>query len=191
MGLWKKLSPGRRGRLDVASGRGGPGALGMRIKELFFSTDAVKRAVDGATRKVLSRFGAFVMTTARQSIKKAPYAVRKKPGRERTDFGKKISKPGKPPFSQTGLLKKFIYFSYDASSRSVVVGPERIGGKGEAPELLEYGGWARRPVGRRRKGRTGRSMATVEYKARPFMGPALERDEPKLPDMWRDSVRMK
>jgi hypothetical protein len=28
----------------------------------------------------------------------------------------------------------------------------------------------------------------MKIKARPFMGPAMEKEKPKLPQMWRDSV---
>jgi hypothetical protein len=34
----------------------------------------------------------------------------------------------------------------------------------------------------------GVNKKAADYKARPFMEPALEKEEPKLPAMWRDSV---
>ena len=37
------------------------------------------------------------------------------------------------------------------------------------------------------KRRGKRKRAT--YRARPYMGPAFEKEQPKLPAMWRDSVR--
>jgi len=140
--------------------------IGFDIKQLFFDKPAVINAVDRATRKVLSKFGAFVRTTARHSIRK-----RKQP-----------APPGKPPSSHTGLLKKFIYFGYDPSKRSVVIGPVRLSerGRGElpgAPPLLEYGGT--RKVGKK----------VAFYKARPFMGPAFENEKPQLPAMWASSVK--
>lgn len=139
----------------------------FEFKQLFFDRQAVISKVDAASRKVLSKFGAFVRRSAKSSIRK-----RKKP-----------APPGSPPSSHTGLLKKFIFFGYDPERQSVVIGPTRLNqkGRGEAPPLLEYGGKATL-VRRGKKKRT-------TYKARPYMGPAFEKEKPQLPVMWRDSVR--
>ena len=141
----------------------------FEFKQLFFDRQAVISKVDAASRKVLSKFGAFVRRSAKSSIRK-----RKKP-----------SPPGSPPSSHTGLLKKFIFFGFDPSAGrgSVVIGPTRLTqrGRGEAPPLLEYGGTTTLT-------RRGKRKRTT-YKARPFMGPAFEKEQPKLPAMWRDSVR--
>lgn len=141
--------------------------IGFEIKKLFFDRQAVISKVDAATRKVLSKFGAFVRRSAKSSIRK-----RKKP-----------APPGQPPSSHTGLLKKFIFFGYDPERQSVVIGPTRLNqkGKGEAPPLLEYGG-------KTTLVRRGKKKRTT-YKARPYMGPAFEKEEPQLPAMWRGSVR--
>jgi len=141
--------------------------IGMQITKLFFDKPGVIGKVDCATRRVLSRFGAFVRTTARHSIRK-----RKNP-----------SSPGQPPSSHTGLLKKFIYFGYDPRKQSVVIGPVRLSerGRGEAPHLLEYGGNTTvTQHGKRRR---------ANIRARPFMGPAFEHEKPKLPAMWKSSIR--
>ena len=140
--------------------------IGMVTKAMFFDQKAVLSATDRATRKVFSRFGAYVRTAARSSIRKR----------------KSVSAPGKPPSSHTGLLKKLIYFGYDASRRSVVIGPAPLRGTAEAPPLLEYGGRARR---RDRRGK----VRTMNYRARPFMGPAFEQERPKLPAMWASSIK--
>ena len=97
-----------------------------RIKKTFFSSGEIQSMVDRRTREVFSKFGAHVRKHARQSIRK-----RKCP-----------SLPGKPPSSHSGKLKRFIYFGYDKTKRTVVVGPIRLSGrnKGDAPETLEYGG---------------------------------------------------
>lgn len=34
-----------------------------------------------------------------------------------------------------------------------------------------------------------RTKRQVNIAARPFMGPAMEKEEPKVPAMWRDSIR--
>jgi hypothetical protein len=79
--------------------------IGFKITKLFFDKKAVRDKVDAGTRRVLSKFGAFVRRTARGSIRK-----RKKP-----------SPPGQPPSSHVGLLKKFIFFGYEPAKRSVVI----------------------------------------------------------------------
>lgn len=140
--------------------------IGAVTKEMFFDRQAVIRAADRGTRRALSRFGAFVRTSARHSIRKR----------------KAVSEPGQPPSSHVGLLRKLIYFGYDAARRSVVIGPTPLHGTAEVPPLLEYGGKARRPD--RRGGRV-----TAVYRPRPFMGPAFERERAKLPAIWADSIR--
>jgi len=148
--------------------------IGYRIdsvKGLFFDRKAVQNAADRATRRVLSRFGAFVRRGARSSIRK-----RKKP-----------SEPGRPPSSHTGLLKRFIFFGYEPRRRSVVIGPVRLNQMvGDAPAALEHGGTSRVVTGSRRRGRRVRS---VTIRPRPFMGPAFEREMPKLPAKWANSVK--
>ena len=138
----------------------------MNIRQLFFDRSAVKSKTDPATRRVLSKFGAFVRRGARSSIRKR----------------KRISQPGMPPSSHTGLLRNFIWFGYEPQRNSVVIGPVRLNGNdGKAPSLLEYGGTTLR----RKKG----DVESVTVRPRPYMGPAFDRELPKLPGMWRDSVR--
>ena len=149
--------------------------IDMRMKSLFFSTKAVTSRVDAATRRVLSKFGAFVRRTAKGSIRKR----------------KRASKPGQPPSSHTGLLKKFIWFGYEPNRHSVVIGPAKLTSKNsEAPEKLEHGGTATltedKWVGYRKKKRIKRN---VHIAARPYMGPAMNKEIPKLPDMWANSIK--
>ncbi|MCC7409172.1 MAG: hypothetical protein IT442_13985 [Phycisphaeraceae bacterium] len=136
----------------------------VNFKAMFFDRPAVLGAVDKTTRRVLSRFGAFVRTTAKRSIR------RKKGG----------SAPGSPPHSHEGSLRRLIYFGFDPGKRSVVVGPVPFG-KGEAPSLLEHGG----TTTLKRRGKT----LAAHYRQRSFMGPALEAEKSKLPAMWADSVK--
>lgn len=143
----------------------------MRIKDMFFDRATVIRAVDGAKRAVLSKAGAFIRTAARTSIRK-----------------RKASAPaGKPPHSHEGSLRRLILFGYDKPADSVVVGPVGFK-KSIAPNVLEYGGET--VVLSRVGGRGGRlTSRKVKIAARPFMAPALERERPKLPLLWRNSIR--
>ncbi len=147
--------------------------IGLKIdkaKGMFFDSPKVMRAVDKATRRVLSKFGAYVRRGAKSSIRKR----------------KKASAPGSPPSSHTGLLKQFIYFGYDPAARSVVIGPARLNKtSGTAPAALEYGGSSSTTTIRRGK----RVRLPSKVAARPFMHPALNKELPKLPAMWRNSVK--
>jgi hypothetical protein len=149
--------------------------IGFEIKNLFFDRNVVKRKTDTAARRVLSRFGAFVRRSARSSIRR-----RKRP-----------SPPGSPPSSHTGLLRKFIFFGYEPDKRSVVIGPVRLSqnGRGEAPSLLEHGGTA--TLDRRGPSTSLRAdkRKRTRYRPRPFMGPAFEKERPKLPAMWAGSIK--
>jgi len=142
--------------------------IDLRIKEMFFDRQVVVSAVDKARLKVLSKFGAFVRQTARQSL------VKRK---------RQISLPGRPPYSHTGILKRFIFFGFDSSTKSVVIGPAPMGNTPEALPALEHGGMTTvKPHGRFKTSRR------VAIDARPFMVPAFEREQAKLPELWIDSV---
>ncbi len=143
--------------------------IDLRIKNLFFDRQKIARAVDKAKRAVLSKAGAFIRTAARTSIRKR----------------KGSAPPGAPPHSHVGLLRRFILFGYDRASDSVVVGPVKLNKPTEAPRVLEHGG--RMLIERRRHGKVVRRRVTIE--ARPFMGPALEKERLKLPKRWAGSVR--
>ena len=147
----------------------------------FFDRDKVMKAMSRKTRKVLSRFGAFVRTRAQTSIRKAPKVNvktgqvsrgRKAKGTQTRDA---ISRPGNPPFGHAAqLLRKGILFAYEAERESVVIGPAKLDGRsGEALPALEHGGAV--SIGPKK----------VDIEARPFMGPAfaIER-EASLPRLW-------
>lgn len=80
-----------------------------RAKDWFFDRQRVLDRVGRARVKALSRFGAFVRTRARSLIRTR----------------KRVSRPGEPPSSHTGVLKRFIYFVYDPVRKTVVVGPAK------------------------------------------------------------------
>jgi hypothetical protein len=140
-------------------------SFGVRVRDAqggFFDRAKVMSAIDPATRRVLSGFGAFVRRRARSSIRTR----------------KRISTPGAPPSSHTGLLKQFIYFSFDAASRSVVIGPAKLNKPGDMA-VLEHGG----DTTLRRRGKSFRA----HYEARPFMQPAFDAEiaAGTIERMWR------
>lgn len=142
--------------------------IDLKVRDWFFDSDKVLRAVESAKIKNLSKAGAFVMTRARTSIRPAT--------RRRS-----VSRPGEKPVSHVGTLKRFIYFSYDPASGSVVVGPAKVGAVVgvDAPHSIEYGGPVIAPGVAR----------GVHMAARPFMHPALEAEAPNFPGLWKDTVK--
>ena len=154
--------------------------IGMDIrtaKRGFFDAEKVKRHIEAAERRVLSRFGAFVRQTAVQ---------------DKLRNRKDVSRAGRPPSVHTTPGLRLVLFAYDFHKGSVVIGPVRFHGRSDygpitIPELMEHGGTVSARA--RRAGGRGRDTRMHRYAARPFMGPAYEENLPKLPAMWRDSVR--
>jgi hypothetical protein len=139
------------------------------LRSSFFDAAAVKKAVDTGTRKVLSKFGAYVRTRARSSIRK-----RKQP-----------SPPGKPPSSHAGQLR-LIFFAWDPMAQTVVVGPipfrSKGGESGVVPRLLERGGVATL------RSRSGAARKAV-YAPRPYMLPALAAEMPQFAAQLKGLMR--
>jgi hypothetical protein len=154
------------------------------FKKIFFRPEAVTNPLDRAKQKRLSRFGYFVMRDARQSIRNPPRVRVRYGDQGRDDKGRftakktrpASSKPGNPPYNQTSLLKRFVYFGWDASSQSVVSGPAAFK-NGRITEAIEYGGEATNN-GRR-----------LRYEERPFMRPAFAKQLAKQgPQLMRDAI---
>ncbi len=84
----------------------------------------------------------------------------------------KPSSPGHPPHTRKGVLRRAILYAVEKDRQRVVIGPafEKAGTSGMAHE---FGGRYRQE----------------RYEKRPFMGPALIRQLPKIPKHWRGSVR--
>ena len=134
-------------------------------KGQFFDRQRIENARDRGIMQRFSRFGAFVRTRARSSIRSR----------------KRISAPGEPPSSHSGQLKNGIFFAYDSVEKAVVIGPV-LYGRGQAPRLLERGGSG--TVLDRRRGR----QIPATYRARPFMRPAFEAELTKMPGMLAGSI---
>lgn len=184
----------------------------QKFQNGFFDRLAVTSAMEAATRKALSKGGAFIRQTAKSSLR----------------YRKKASMPGQPPSVHrddrpggltaskgraVSILKEFIFFAWDASSRSVVIGPAGTNqvaftftrqGKptrGTVPGVLESGGsisvlevfragqWQRADLRSRRR-LTGlpQRMRTVRIEKRPFMFPAMVKESAHLAGAFRSSV---
>lgn len=167
----------------------------------FFDRGKVLREMDRATARSLSKAGAFVSQRARTSIRRprqagvsdltpeqrAAYEMRVKLaarlGRPRPKRPLASSRPGEPPRTPTGILRRSILFVYDRSSRSVVIGPYDLNRGTGAPRTLEYGGTATITLGGQRR--------QIEVAARPYMRPALAAEVAAgtIPEAFRDSMR--
>jgi len=162
---------------------GGTKAVGFRLREmkkLFFTSPAVKRALDKRTYHAFLRFGQYVRKVARHSIVSASGP----------------SKPGTPPHSHVGLLKRMIFYAFALWSRSVVIGPTLVSGRNQGmraygtvsvPEVLEYGGTVRMTKDSARRAHLPRGTR-ADFRPRPFMGPAFEKGQEKLDTFWSESV---
>ena len=145
------------------------------VKKSFFDAPAVLKAMDRATNKALSQFGAYVRSDARHSLRKAGPST-------------PPSTPPAPPRSRNGLLKKFIFFAYEREKRNVVIGPVRLPRMMYDDNLimLEYGGKRQMKLygygGMRRS-----SIAT--YRARPFMRPAFARNIDNAHKFYKDAAK--
>lgn len=162
----------------------------------FFDSSKVIAAVDKAERKALNYGANYVKRTAQNRIRSR----------------KRSSRPGESPTSQTGLLKRFIYATYDTSQRAALVGPALLNsidsrgltnGGVPSPHVLEFGGQAAirekqlfaggkwHPLFTRRTLREGESMRVRRFTiaARPYMEPALHASAPKLASLFANSVR--
>jgi|GEM_PF-423588 len=172
--------------------------VGASVGRFFFDRERVIRSLDRGEKNRLSKAGAFVRRRSRSSIRKARrkreseldpqeriayYAAVDRAQREGRAKPRiwwfAHSKPGEPPRSIWGLLRDHIYFVYDPSRRSVVVGPAKLNGtSGSAPQALEFGGY----VTSQRLGRQ------VYIEPRPYMRPALDAEIDNFPELYRNSM---
>ena len=152
----------------MAEGQG----IGGRIHLLFFDDKKVLQAMARSTAQALSRFGAEVRKLARASIKESPgaSAAGSPPHSHMAAIRRSRKKAGKSP-GFAGL--KYILYAYDRLARSVIIGPASNRTRSlTIPEILEKGKDPKHKVA-----------------TRPFMSPAFEQSEKKLPSMWGKSIR--
>jgi len=142
-------------------------------KRLFFDTKAIRKATTRAERRVLSKFGAEVRQVAQSRIKRVA--------------NKRInSTPGKSPFGHGDqLLRKLIYFFYDAKRRSVLIAPAQLNRSTGAPGRLEQGGVYRSKSKFLKKG----EPRQIKIAKRPYMQPSFDKLLPSVPKRWKDSIK--
>lgn len=155
-------------------------------KNFFFDREKVIAAVGKARASVMAKAGAYIRRTAQFSIRTR----------------KSVSKPGQPPTNRTGLLREFIFFSFDPTTRTVVIGPAKAKARGyNVPNVLEFGGTFQIPEVQlsgglwtddkryvvNANGRPTRKRL-VNIAARPYMGPALAKNRDKIAAFWTNAL---
>ncbi len=158
----------------------------LKVTELFLDRVKVLEAADKGKVKALSKIGAFVWRRAKSSIKiKKGTAPAGSPpyGHTTTTRKKTNKKTGVTKVQPASPLREFIFFSYDPSTKSVVVGPIPLGDRAGpmALKALEMGGPS---IGQFRG-----KKRTISIAAHPFMGPAMEAEVAKMPEAFRDMIR--
>lgn len=88
------------------------------------------------------------------------------------------SRRGKAPLNRTGTLKNNIFFGYQDITASVFVGPVRMGPA--TAGVLEHGGRVKITRGPNR----GKTVSARN----PFMKPALEKEAPKFPGLFANTL---
>ena len=162
-----------------------PFSVTARMKEQFFDRKKVINETNKKTRRSLSRFGYYVMSDARRSMRKGTFRKVGKPTRDTagrfvaTDRPrvKVHSRAGSPPRVWEGLVKRLTLFAYDPYRMSVVIGTIGDSRPRSAPRLLEYGG--RIPYNFiTAQGYRVRGVGYME--PRPYLRPAFDRNLPKF-----------
>jgi len=116
--------------------------------------ERIAKAMERARKGSLHSVGYLISTIAKGSIKRS----------------RKKSRPGEPPNTRRGLLRRAIRYQVADDRQSVVIGPT-YSMVGRAGEAHEHGG--------RYKGQT--------YPERPLMGPALDEARPKIGPTYKFS----
>lgn len=129
------------------------------LTKIEFDARRVRQAMHRATIRSLGHAAALVRKIAQHSI------------RYRKDR-RQASPEGQPPYTHTKRLPRAILYSVEQQEQRAVIGPDatKIGTVGAAHE---HGG----------------PFRGEHFDRRPFMGPALEKATPRLPEFWAHSVR--
>lgn len=149
---------------------------------------------DHGSAEALTRFAAFVRTSARSSIRPARrMRIDELPPERQRIFEARLanaqshggplpvlpkapSRPGEPPRSPTGIFRDSILFDVDEDQGTAVIGPVALNGRSgrNIPSVLEFGG------------ETDIHGHSVTIRPRPVMQPALERNLARMPALFED-----
>ena len=116
---------------------------------------------------------ASIRKNARSSIKSAPPETRTRARRRRGQIVARArsgaSRPGTPPYTRRGALRRAIL--WDVNEQSAIIGPRQtvVGLSAAAHEF-------------------GETYKGTDYPERPFMQPALEQALPRFADSWAGSI---
>lgn len=174
------------------------------VKSRFFDRTAVTSRLSKAKRRQFSKAGGLTRKIARNSMRPVSKRILKQISkkrkiafllvtranqtpstlRARAKIAEEIralekqaaSKPGQPPKTRKGTIKKQLFYAFDPGRESVVIGPILFAPKNNAPETLEYGG------------QTTIGPQKVYIAARPYMGPARDKVMPQVAGFFRDSL---
>lgn len=117
-----------------------------KLDKFVWYAERVRRAEERLATRGLFKASGFIRIVAKRSIRK-----RKKP-----------SRPGSPPHTQTGKLRRAIRFDVDRIRMESLIGPDAAI-VGESAGAHEHGG----------------NYKGDHYEQRAFMGPALEKSSDK------------
>ncbi len=139
--------------------------------DAFIDRRGVGDALDKKERRVMARAGAYAMSIMRNGMRR-----RKGPG-----------SVGGYPNAHSGELRKLIFFNYDVSQGSVLIGPLRLGSQPKwlpgniqtVPQLLNEGGTVQRTVHRKQR--------TFRYKPRPFVDLTLDKAAANLVEIYKNT----
>jgi len=173
----------------------------------FFDRMQVIRFVDEKERNSMNRIGSRIKLTAQRSMR---------PNKPNKKGVTSPSKPGKPPKRTGSMGEKLskIWYTYDRIKHRVIVGPLKFNWdafpEATVPETHEFGktvsiyeaefrifGGAYGATRWLQVGRKGKQRAlangnrvrkrSLNYPARPFMGPALDKNMNFIRDTWADA----
>ena len=140
--------------------------------KLKMEPEKVVKAVEKGSITSLSRASYETMQEAKKSIRPQRRKRKRKKGKKRRKRKQKKTGEGQPPRTKKGQLRKAILYKVDNIKFSSVIGPTKSK-MGTSASAHEFGGEYRGAI----------------YPERPFMGPALQRVLPKLPDFWEKSIK--
>jgi hypothetical protein len=126
--------------------------------DMFFDRAKVLDRLEKKEARVLNKTGGEGRQTVKRSMRPGGKAG-------------KTAAPGEPPRWQTKKLRDGIFYGYDASNRSVVIGPIRTSAKQrDVPRILDQGGPVRNALVRVKETRTPQELgvSATEAKKRKF-----------------------